>query len=194
MQPEHYSSLRTTTRRGFIRQALCAAVGTAAITNTIPRPAFHQRGHGAVRLHDQRLQGTHLRLPQRRQRFQQPHHPDHHVGVQQLRRHPHPCPRAAQRRWQRRGGPRAQQPNQRWSYLRHPPGGPGIAELVQQRQTGGHLQRRHAGLSGDEGPILRRVGRAAAATFFPRRPTGAMADEHPRPPTHDRVGAGVARI
>ncbi len=33
MQPEHYSSLRT--RRGFIRQALCAAVGTAAITNTI---------------------------------------------------------------------------------------------------------------------------------------------------------------
>ncbi len=35
MQPEHYSSLRTTSRRGFIRQALCAAVGTAAITNTI---------------------------------------------------------------------------------------------------------------------------------------------------------------
>ena len=33
MDPEHYSSLRT--RRGFIRQALCAAVGTAAITNTI---------------------------------------------------------------------------------------------------------------------------------------------------------------
>ena len=33
MEPEHYSSLRT--RRGFIRQALCAAVGTAAITNTI---------------------------------------------------------------------------------------------------------------------------------------------------------------
>ena len=33
MEPEHYSTLRT--RRGFIRQALCAAVGTAAITNTI---------------------------------------------------------------------------------------------------------------------------------------------------------------
>ena len=33
MKPEHYSSLRT--RRGFIRQALCAAVGTAAMTNTI---------------------------------------------------------------------------------------------------------------------------------------------------------------
>ncbi len=33
MQPEHYSTLHT--RRRFIRQALCAAVGTAAITNTI---------------------------------------------------------------------------------------------------------------------------------------------------------------
>ena len=33
MLPEHYSSLRT--RRSFIRQALCAAVGTAALTNTI---------------------------------------------------------------------------------------------------------------------------------------------------------------
>ena len=33
MRPEHYSSLRT--RRSFIRQALCATVGTAALTNTI---------------------------------------------------------------------------------------------------------------------------------------------------------------
>lgn len=33
MKPEHYSSLHT--RRGFIRQALCAAVGTAAMSNTI---------------------------------------------------------------------------------------------------------------------------------------------------------------
>ena len=33
MRPEHYSTLRT--RRGFIRQALCAAVGTAAMSNTI---------------------------------------------------------------------------------------------------------------------------------------------------------------
>ena len=35
MTPEQYSSLRTVSRRGFIRQALCAAVGTAALTNTI---------------------------------------------------------------------------------------------------------------------------------------------------------------
>ena len=33
MESENYSTLRT--RRGFIRQALCAAVGTAALTNTI---------------------------------------------------------------------------------------------------------------------------------------------------------------
>ncbi len=33
MLPEHYSSLRT--RRSFIRQALCATVGTAALSNTI---------------------------------------------------------------------------------------------------------------------------------------------------------------
>ncbi len=33
MEPANYSSLRT--RRGFIRQALCAAVGTAAMSNTI---------------------------------------------------------------------------------------------------------------------------------------------------------------
>ena len=33
MEPEHYSSLRT--RRNFIRQAVCAAVGTTALTNTI---------------------------------------------------------------------------------------------------------------------------------------------------------------
>ncbi|MEO7932770.1 MAG: DUF1501 domain-containing protein [Chthoniobacterales bacterium] len=34
MRPQDYPSLRTT-RRGFIRQALCAAVGTAALSNTI---------------------------------------------------------------------------------------------------------------------------------------------------------------
>jgi uncharacterized protein (DUF1501 family) len=34
MEPEYYSSLRTT-RRSFIRRALCAAVGTAALSNTI---------------------------------------------------------------------------------------------------------------------------------------------------------------
>ena len=33
MESQHYTSLRT--RRGFIRQALCAAVGTAALSNTI---------------------------------------------------------------------------------------------------------------------------------------------------------------
>ena len=33
MEPEHFSSF--TTRRKFIRQAACAALGTAALTNTI---------------------------------------------------------------------------------------------------------------------------------------------------------------
>jgi hypothetical protein len=71
MEPEHFSSF--TTRRKFIRQAACAALGTAALTNTIRDLRFIN----AAMAQDSTIttQSTGLHFP-RRQRREQPFHPD----------------------------------------------------------------------------------------------------------------------
>ena len=60
------------------------------------------------------------------------------------------------------------------------PACPELQTLFNNGQAGRRLQRRHPGLSCDQGAVHGEFRRAAAATFLPRGPADAVANVHPR--------------